>query len=432
MNFRDLPLLKKMRLFLRLQIPILLIVLAAYFLIIWPVHNPHPKFVFPEGTLAIRDVRLYIAPDSDPIEHATVLARAGIIVAAGKDVAIPQDTNIVECLNCTVTAGFWNSHVHFTESKWDYAAFKSADTLNVQLADMLGSRGFTTVVDLSSDPRQTISLRRRIETGDLRGPFIYTAGSGMYPPNGIPYYLGNLPFYARWMMPQPETPEAAARIEERNIRIGADVLKLFTGSIVSPHHVLPMPLDIATAAVEVAHRHGQIAFAHPSNLDGTTVAINSGVDVLAHAPSSTVGIDTALLQSVIAHHMSMIPTLKMFATTASTDPAFLQPIYAVVRQFHTLGGDFIFGTDVGYMTDYSTADEFNALAESGLNYRDILRMLTVAPSARLGVTALKGTITPGKLADLVVLDGDPATDVGAFSRVHYTIRSGRLIYERSK
>jgi len=59
-------------------------------------------------------------------------------------------------------------------------------------------------------------------------------------------------------------------------------------------------------------------------------------------------------------------------------------------------------------------------------------MLTVAPAAKFGVTALKGTITPGKLADLVVLDGDPATDIGAFSRVHYTIRSGRLIYERSK
>src|SRR5665213_3257182 len=177
-----------MRLFLKLQTPVILAALAAYFFFVWPLHNPHPKFVFPEGTLAIRDVRIYITPDSGPIEHGTVLARTGIIVAAGRDIAIPQDTNIVECPNCTVTAGFWNAHIHFTESKWDYAAFKSADTLNAQLADMLGSRGFTTVVDLSSDLRQTLSLRRRIETGELKGPAIYTAGSGMYPPNGIPFY----------------------------------------------------------------------------------------------------------------------------------------------------------------------------------------------------------------------------------------------------
>jgi imidazolonepropionase-like amidohydrolase len=421
-----------MRLFLKLQIPIFLLVLVFYFLLIWPLRTPHPKFVFPEGTLAIRDVRIYITPDSDPIEHATVLARTGIIVAAGQNVAIPQDTNIVECPNCTVTAGFWNSHIHLSESKWGYSAFKSADTLNAQLADMLTSRGFATVVDLGSDPRDTISLRRRIETGGLKGPAIYMAGLDIYPPHGIPYYLGNLPFYVRWSMPQPDTPEAAASVEERNIRMGADVLKLFTGSIVSPHEVLPMPEDIARAAVEVAHSHGQLAFAHPTNLVGTTVAVNSGVDVLAHAPSSPKGIDTAFLQSIVDRHRSMVPTLKMFATTASTAPEFLQPIYAVVREFHSLGGDLIFGTDVGYMTDYSTGDEFKALAESGLNYRDMLRMLTVAPATRFGVTALKGTITPGKLADLVVLDGDPATDIGAFSRVHYTIRSGQLIYERSK
>src|SRR5580698_1192766 len=330
-----------MRLFLKLQIPILLLVAAFYLLVIWPVHNPHPKFLFPEGTIAIRDVRIYISPDSDPIEHGTVLARTGIIVAAGQNVAIPQDTNIVECPNCTVTAGFWNAHIHLTESKWDHAAFKSADTLNAQLADMLTSRGFTTVVDLGSDPRECISLRRRIETGDLQGPAIYMAGSGIYPPHGIPYYLGNLPFYVRWTMPQPETPDAASKIEERNIRLGADVLKLFTGSIVAPHQVLPMPLDIATAAVEAARQHSQIAFAHPTNLAGTTVAVNSGVDVLAHAPSSPKGIDTAFLQSIVDRHRSMIPTLKMFATTASTAPEFLQPIYAVVREFHALGGDLM-------------------------------------------------------------------------------------------
>jgi imidazolonepropionase-like amidohydrolase len=411
---------------------LILIAAAFYVLVVFPLHNPHPPLIFPQGILAVRDVRIYAAPDADAIDHATILARSGVIVAVGQKIDIPQDTQIIDCPGCTVTAGFWNAHIHFTQSKWDNAAYKSADTLNAQLADMLTSRGFSTVVDLSSDLRQTISLRRRIETGGLKGPTIYTSGSGIFPPHGIPYYLADLPFLIRWMLPQPETPVAAAKIEETNIARGADVLKLFTGSIVTPHEVLPMPLDIARAAVEVAHRHGQLAFAHPTNLAGTKVAIESGVDVLAHAPSSPAGIDTALLQSVIDHHMSMMPTLKMFATTVSTDPSFLQPIYAIVRQFHSLGGDLMFGTDVGYMEDYSTVDEFRALGESGLNFRDILRMLTVAPAARFGVAAKLGTITSGKMADLVVLDGDPASDVTAFSRVRFTIRTGRVIYERGR
>ena len=231
-------------------------------------------------------------------------------------------------------------------------------------------------------------------------------------------------------MPQPKSPAEAANIELRNIAEGADILKLFTGSILGPGNILPMPEANAAGAVAVAHAHGQLAFAHPTDLAGTLVAIHSGVDVLAHAPSVPRGVDAALLQSVLAHHMAMIPTLKMFATTVTKDPAWLNPIYAEVRQFHALGGQLIFGTDVGYMVDYTTDEEFTALAASGLDYRDILRMLTTAPSDRFNVSSSKGTVEPGKLADLVLLDADPATDITAFSRVRTTIRTGQVIYSR--
>ena len=70
-----------MRLFLWLQIPILLLAAGAYFLLAWPLRNPHPPLFFPEGTLAVRDVRIYVSPDVSPIEHGTVLARNGVIVA---------------------------------------------------------------------------------------------------------------------------------------------------------------------------------------------------------------------------------------------------------------------------------------------------------------------------------------------------------------
>jgi imidazolonepropionase-like amidohydrolase len=208
------------------------------------------------------------------------------------------------------------------------------------------------------------------------------------------------------------------------------VLKLFTGSWVAHGKVLPMPEANARAAVEVAHAHGQLAFAHPSNLAGVTVAMNSGVDVLAHAADDAEGVDARLLQTIVDKHMAMVPTLKMFATTVTKNPGYLNPIYAEVRQFHADRGQLIFGTDVGYMTDYSTEDEFRALEQSGLNAMDILRMLTIAPAERFGVTDRKGTIAPGKLADIVVLSADPASDVTNFAKVQVTVRSGRVIYSR--
>jgi imidazolonepropionase-like amidohydrolase len=404
---------------------------AFYALAFWPLRNPHPTSRSSVGDLAIRDARIYPSPDEPPIDHATVLIRNGRVIAVGGDIPIPASAQVLPCDHCVVVAGFWNSHVHFTEQKWRFADWKSAVTLNRQLADMLTSRGFTTVVDLGSDLRVTVSLRRRIESGDLLGPTIYTAGAAQYPPHGIPFYLREtLPGYLLHFMPQPATPAEAARIEERNIAQGADLLKLFTGSYVERGTILPMPEANARAAVAVAHQHGQLAFSHPSNLAGVRVAMSSGVDVLAHAADSAEGVDAALLQNLVDRHMAMIPTLKMFRTTVTTSAAYLDPIYSEVRQFHALGGQLLFGTDVGYMTDYGTADEFHALELSGLSAPDILRMLTTAPAQRFGVLEEKGRVAVGQIADLVVLGQDPANDVTAFSNVQFTIRGGRLIYRR--
>jgi imidazolonepropionase-like amidohydrolase len=190
-----------------------------------------------------------------------------------------------------------------------------------------------------------------------------------------------------------------------------------------------MPLDIAKAAVERTHLNGRLVFSHPSNLAGTQVAIQSGVDVLAHAPDDTEGIDRTLFATMVHQNMAMIPTLKMFGTTVTTNPRYLDPIYAEVRQFHELGGQLIFGTDVGYMHDYTTDGEFIALGKSGLTSADILAMLTTNPASRFGVTSIKGTVTPGKLADLTVLDADPAQDLTNFAKVRMTIRSGKVIYQ---
>jgi imidazolonepropionase-like amidohydrolase len=292
---------------------------------------------------------------------------------------------------------------------------------------MLTRSGFTTVVDLASDIRGTSALRRRIQSGEVLGPRIYTAGSGLYPPNGVPYYLSDLPPQIRALLPQPSTPAEAAVIVEKNIAAGADVLKLFTGSYVSPGHVMPMPLDVARAAVSAAHAKHQIVFAHPSNLEGVRVALDSGVDVLAHAPDTVEGVDDALLADLVAHRMSMIPTLKLFAEESS-----ILRIRAIVAKFHQLGGDLMFGTDTGFVTDYDLTEEYRELALANLSFKDVLAMLTTAPVQRLGLKD-EGRVAPGQRGDLTILSADPSSqNLSAFRQVRYTIRAGRVIFDRSQ
>ena len=426
--------------FMRKWVFRLLVFLVAFFLLgcgaIWllefyPRHDSHPPLRLAKGALAIEHARIYISPTDPPIEDGTVLVRDGVISAVGTQVAVPPDARILPCDHCVVTAGFWNTHVHFTEPKWSMAQWKSAARLNPQLADMFLSRGFTTVIDLGSNPADTFSIRRRIEKGELAGPYIYAAGTALYPPHGVPFYLReSMPGWMVRLMPQPDTPEQAQRIVRNNLKSGADVTKLFTGSWIERGRVLPMPLNIAAAAVKTSHLNGKIVFAHPSNLEGTQAAVQGGVDVLAHVPDDTRGITPDLFATMVRQNMAISPTLKMFTTTVTSDPHYMDPMYKEVRTFHALGGTLLFGTDVGYMTDYSTEGEFVALGKSGLDWRDVLAMLTTNPAMRMGVQDRKGTVTAGKLADLVLLDADPAADLTNYARVKAVIRSGAVMWQR--
>jgi len=191
-----------------------------------------------------------------------------------------------------------------------------------------------------------------------------------------------------------------------NIAAGSDIVKLFVGSYVAPGHVVAMPVPIARAAVEEGHRHGQLVFAHPSNLEGVRVAMESGVDVLAHAPDTVDGVDDALLKELVAHHMAMVPTLKLFS-----DDSDIVRIREIVARFHQLGGQLLFGTDTGYLTDYSMTEEYRQLALAGLTYRDVLAMLTTAPALRFRVGEHVGRVVPGMDGDLTVLSVDPALGI---------------------
>jgi imidazolonepropionase-like amidohydrolase len=418
------------RLILSLLVLMILACCAIWLVEFYPRRNSHPPLKLAQGTLVIQHARIFVSPSDPPVEDGTVLIREGIIIAVGPLVTIPPEAVTIPCDHCVVTAGFWNAHVHFTEPKWNQAEWKSAATLNAQLADMFLSRGFTTVIDLGSNPADTFSIRRRVELGELQGPYIYTAGTALYPPHGVPFYLREaMPGWMLAFLPQPNTPDDAQRIVRRNLASGADVTKLFTGSWIARGHVLPMPLAIAKAAVTTSHLNGKIVFAHPSDFAGTSVAVQSGVDVLAHVPDDTRGITPELFATMVRQNMAMTPTLKMFTTTVTKDPHYMDPMYAEVRTFRGLGGTLLFGTDVGYMEDYTTEGEFEALGRCGLDWKDVLAMLTTNPAARMGVQDRKGTVAAGKIADLTILDADPSANLTNYSRVKAVIRSGAVVWQ---
>jgi imidazolonepropionase-like amidohydrolase len=102
---------------------------------------------------------------------------------------------------------------------------------------------------------------------------------------------------------------------------------------------------------------------------------------------------------------------------------------AQLRAFSQAGGEVLFGTDVGYTDHYDTALEYTLMSRAGMTFPQILASLTTAPARRFRASDHSGRIAQGMDADLVVLDGDPAKDITALSRVHLVIHGGKPLYE---
>jgi imidazolonepropionase-like amidohydrolase len=378
--------------------------------------------------LALVGCKIYASSVATPVVDAVVVVSDGIISAVGarNAVQVPNGARVIECSGKSVVAGFWNSHVHFTGPAWANAANASAVELQAKMQEMLTRWGFTSVWDLGSDPRNSLALRRRVEAGELAGPRILLTGN-IFPKGGHPVYLP-----AQLQLPEAATPEEAAQMARTDLQMGLDGMKLFTGAFMGPGRpVVNMDTAVAMAAVDVTHAAGKPVFAHPQNGRGVDVVLESGVNVLAHTVPTEAGYTIEQLARFKSQGTALIPTLSLW-TTVTPDAAIVAGLMekgiAQLKTFSANGGAVLFGTDVGFTSLYDTTAEFEQM-QRAITAREVLASLTTNPAQYFGATK-KGRVEVGLDGDLVVLDADPSMDARNLAKVAYTIRGGKIIYQR--
>jgi imidazolonepropionase-like amidohydrolase len=101
-----------------------------------------------------------------------------------------------------------------------------------------------------------------------------------------------------------------------------------------------------------------------------------------------------------------------------------------LRAYSAAGGQILFGTDVGYIEQFDTSEEFGWMSRAGMSFQQILASLTTNPAQRFGYSTRRGRIAEGMDGDFVILRADPAQDATAFSKVRYTILGGKIIYSK--
>ena len=388
--------------------------------------------------LVLTGAKIYPSPTEPAIENGTILVHDGRIVAVGPVATIkpPRDATVIDCKGLIITAGFWNSHVHILTPGLLHAEKTSSAEITSQLEAMFTRWGFATVFDIASVLENTTLIRRRIEAGDVKGPRILTTGEPFWGKGGTPIYVRGFLEANHINIPDVESPTQGVERVRQQIHDGADGIKIFAGSV-QANSILIMPLDLAKAILAGAHRAGKPVFAHPSNLAGVQLAVQSGVDILAHtAPEGGGPWSSSTIETLKSKNMALIPTLTLWHVEMKTiSPAEFEKgmnevILPQVRAYSEAGGQILFGTDVGYIQQFDTSEEFMWMSRAGLTFPQILASLTTSPAQRFGFASRNGRIAKGFDADLAVLAGDPATDVTALSKVRYTIRAGNVIFSQ--
>jgi imidazolonepropionase-like amidohydrolase len=397
-----------------------------------------------KAQLAIVGGTIYTNPTEEPIGNGAILISGGKIAAVGRRAAVqvPRGTEVIDATGSTITAGFWNSHVHFLERMWADPAKIPASDLTRQFQMMLTQYGFTSVFDIWSSWENTRELRDRVESGEVAGPRIRATGPAMFPkgtsdaalmeiaPPASWATLGFMP-HERVQLPRVADAAEAAGIARKRLDDGADGVKLYVAF--PGRNGGAMSDSLIEAVVKESHSRGKPVFTHPTTAEGLMASVRAGVDVLAHTAPQSGPWNESILGAMSQARVALIPTLSFWRYQVrheriSVADGLEETAIGQLRSWVGAGGAVLFGTDLGWVTVYDPTTEYVNMAKAGMTFRQILASLTTAPAERFGVSNQLGRIAPGLAADLTVLRNDPTKDIRALTAVDYTLRDGKVIY----
>ena len=302
--------------------------------------------------------------------------------------------------------------------------------------------GFTTVVDLGSDPQAINALRDATATGKVVGPRIIAAG-GVAAHGGH----GDVHGYRQEIIDLFRSPtlcsgaDDCARAVRLAVQQGADVIKTAsTGGVMSNTAAgLGQQMSDAelVAIVDTAHRLGRKVAAHAHGTDGVNAALRAGVDSVEHGTY----LDAESIRLFKAKGSYLVPTLlagDTVARQAETADWMPAPVRAkartvgplmvdALRRAHEGGVRIAFGTDSAVSKHGENAREFALMVKAGLTPLETIKSATVWAATHAGLETEIGTLAAGKSADIVAVKGDPLTDVRSLETMGFVMARGVVV-----
>ena len=395
--------------------------------------------------LVIRGGRLR-NPGASSVVEADLLI-LGDRIAAVEPHIDPAGARVIDASGKVVIPGLINLHVHITRRHLHLqplgipfregapAIENAPDEVRALWALRNAwtelSEGVTTVRDAGSKHHVSIRLRDALRAGVFRGPRVLASGEPVAITGGHEShrYAG-----AR----EADGPAEVRKAVREQLREGADWIKLMASAGIGgmPHREHPsyteFTLEELAAGTQEAHKRGRRALAHAMSDESVRFCLEAGIDTVEHGVLMAGETVRAMKEAGVG----FVPTISGIAKVHARESAaghdefadrlrreVLDPHKQVVRAAIEEGVWIGTGSD----TLGSVAEEIALFVECGMSPEPAFAAATIEAARMLGLEKEIGSIEVGKVADLVLLDGDPVRDIGAYRQIREVVFGGRLL-----
>lgn len=391
------------------------------------------------------------------IPHQYVIVRGKTISSVGPITDMPAvdpEADILDCRDKYILPGLVNCHAHtgtfygkdnanfedFADFPHELLAIAAARNVHAELES-----GVTTLRDCSGHNGVVFSLRTAIERGVVIGPRLVTSGRCLTIPGGHCHFIGI----------QVEGPDEIARIVRRQIKAGADFIKIMAtggGTRGTYPGYASFSVPEITAACETTHRMGKKVSAHCRGIPGVRNAIEAGVDHIEHAdfelPDGRLKFDPFLAEQIATREIYVTPTIQLYVDLiaakkrrkARTNLSAAEERYlgllqqALDEKFRAMEGFLQAGVQCVAGNDAGLPDtpfggfwrELDAMVEGGMTPMQAIVSATRTGTEAMGLFSEIGSIEAGKQADIIAVDQDPTTDIAALGKVSMVMRAGEV------
>ncbi|MFH1699920.1 MAG: amidohydrolase family protein [Candidatus Zixiibacteriota bacterium] len=360
-----------------------------------------------KDALAITNCVIIDGTGDAPIPNAIIVISEGVIVAVGpaNSTVVPENAQIIDVEGATVLPGFINAHIHSGFNKENLQAWAQAGVTTVR--DLGGPSLFGWKEEMSKDN----SCARLVAAGPM-----------VSVPGGYPL----VPWGSLNMITVDSAEDAQTKVTEL-LNAGADIVKLALESGASFGRVIPtLSPEEALAVVNTVHSNGTVASAHILVSGDLAKALAACVDDIAHMVVGS--LPKSLIDVMIGDSVFWVPTLEPWhhVNTNLRDSAISN-----LRKFVLSGGVVALGTDYdGYNAVFQIGmpiNEMKWMAQAGMSSMQIIVAGTKNAACTCNRSSDLGTLEAGKIADILVVNGDPIEDIDNLKNVRLVIHNGEII-----